>query len=166
MATDVSMLSLVDTFYKTHFTEEDDYIIDDLMPSEYEEAGLMDYREGDITAQEKDRTIIVSITFNFGPRDEYDDGVIVGFEEKWCTRFNPKDIAEEALNEEFNILEAFWNNNKLFIIIDNLENIYKAEDIINYLQDNSLEDGQFESCPGESFWVLSYKDLAEMNKDE
>lgn len=163
-STDISMTSLVDNFYKAHFVEDDEYITNDLMSSEDDEVGLMDYRFGDITAQEKDSHIIASIVFNFGSRDEYDDGVPDGFEDKWCAKFNAKEIAEEALGEEFNILDAFWDGNKLFMIIDNLENLYEAEDIINYLQDNSLEDGPFESCPGESFWVLSYKDLAEMKK--
>jgi hypothetical protein len=27
---------------------------------------------------------------------------------------------------------------------------------------NSLEDGPFEACPGESFWVVSYKDLEDI----
>ena len=168
MATDISMTSLVDSFYKAHFIQEDndEFIINDLLPTDDDEAGLMDYRVGDITAQEKDRTIIASITFNFGARDESDEGLVVGFEEKWCSRFNPKEIAEEAICEEFSILDASWDHNKLYIIIDNLDGLYEVEDVINYLQDNSLEDGPYEGYPGESFWILSYKDLKEMKKDE
>ncbi len=164
-----TMTSLVDKFYKTHFIQEDEHIVsapecyedESDTHDDYNEAGLMDYRFNDINVKEKDRTIIASITFYFGETDE-DVDAPYDFDEKWCAKFNAKEVAEETMGEEYNILDAFWEGTTLHMIIDNLEGFDNEEDIIDYLQNNSLEDAQFEGCPGESFWVVSYKDLKDM----
>jgi hypothetical protein len=163
-----AMTSLVDKFYKTHFVQDEEHVVDSDNHSDCsdesdahsmsDEAGLMDYRYNEIDAQEKDSTIVISVTFRFTSTAEEDDAPL-DFEEKWCLKFDPKEIAQDALGEEYDLLDAFWEGSKLHMIINNLDNSYDADEVASNLLDNSLEDGPFEACPGESFWVVSYKNL-------
>jgi hypothetical protein len=157
--------STVDKFNKTAFIQDNehdaDYEDDTDAHSMSDEAGLMDYRYHDIDAQEKDSTIIISVTFRFASTAEEDDAPL-DFEEKWCLKFDPKEIAQDTLGEEYDLLDAFWEGDKLHMTIDNSSRTYNADEIAEDLMNNSLEDGPFEACPGESFWVVSYKDLEDI----
>lgn len=150
--------SLVDDYYKSHFGN-DEVDEDEEEKDENYEAGLMDYR-GDVTAVEKDRRITIILNFAFNATD--DDCLLPipeNFEEKWCASYNPKEIAADAIGEEYTILDAFWSGTKLHIIIDNLDESLNADEIIDDLENNSLEDGPYEAAPGDGFWIISYGDL-------
>jgi hypothetical protein len=159
---------LVDEYYKAHFGKEDDNEDDDENhePDENDEAGLMDYRQDEISAIEKDRLITVILEFTVNMDNDCILPVPDDFEQKRCAKFNPKEIAVDALGEDYPILDAFWSGNKLNIIIDNMEEYYNPDEIIEILQDNSLEDGPYEAAPGESFWVVSYGELQSAISDE
>jgi len=160
---------LVDDYYKSHFVKEEEEEVDEEDEEEEDEeeeekdegdeAGLMDYR-GDVTAVEKDRRITIILNFGF---NESDDDCLLpipeNFEEKWCASYNPKEIAQEAIGEEYTILDAFWSGTKLHILVDNLDESLNVDEIIDDLENNSLEDAQYEAAPGDGFWVISYGDL-------
>ena len=155
---------LVEEYYKAHFAKEEDDEDDDEDDEEEEkdegdEAGLMDYR-GDVTAVETDRRITIILNFAFNETDE--DSLLPipeNFEEKWCASYNPREIAEDAIGEEYTILDAFWSGTKLHIIVDNLDESLNVDEIIDDLENNSLEDGPYEAGAGDGFWVISYGDL-------
>lgn len=143
---------IVEDYYKSNFGKEEEN-------ESEEEAGLMDYRLNEITAVDKDRHITIILEFSFDKNDECDLSVPDNFEERWCASYDAKEIAEEAIGEEYTILDAFWSGNKLQIIIDNLDEYYNSDEIIADLEFNSLEDGPYEAEPGTGFWVISYNDI-------
>ena len=149
--------SLVDEYYKSHFGKEEEESDDDESDDD-KEVGLMDYRH-DVTVVEKDRRITIKLGFIFNYDYDCDLPVPEDFEEKWCASYDAKEIASEAIGEEYTILDAFWSGTKLTIIVDNLDEHYSADEIESDLENNSLEDGPYEAAPGESFWVVSYGDI-------
>ena len=152
--------TLVDEFYRTHFMQEDE-------EEEYEnkvwenddEVGLMDYRQNDIIVQEKDRTIVVCLNFSFGEHDDCDISIPIDFAEKWCAKFDAMEVASDICFEQYEILKAFWEKTKLYIIINNMEELYTVKEVAEDFEMESLEDGPYEGCAGESFWVVSYGQL-------
>lgn len=157
-----SAKTLVEDFYKAHFMQEDDeedYEEGNKVWENDDEVGLMDYRQNDITVQEKDRTIIVCLDFSFNERDDCDIPIPTDFAEKWCAKFDAMEVAQDICFEQFEILKAFWEGTKLYIIINNLEELYTPEEVAEDFETESLEDGPYEGCPGESFWVVSYEDI-------
>ncbi len=151
--------SLVDEYYKAHFgKEEEEEEEEEEEKDEGDEAGLMDYR-GDVTAVEKDRRITIILNFAFNETDDCLLPIPEDFEEKWCASYNPREIAEDAIGEEYTILDAFWSGTKLHILVDNLDESLNVDEIIDDLESNSLEDGPYEAAAGDGFWVISYGDL-------
>ena len=156
-----SAKTLVEDFYKAHFMQENEE------EEEYEnkvwenddEVGLMDYRQNDIIVQEKDRTIVVCLDFSFGEHDECDISIPIDFTENWCAKFDAMDVAQDICFEQYEILKAFWEKTKLYIIINNMEELYTVKEVAEDFEMESLEDGPYEGCAGESFWIVSYGQL-------
>lgn len=163
---DSKVKSLVDEYYKAHFTkeeededsEEEDDADEEEELDDDDEAGLMDYRHNDISIIEKDGRFTVTIQFSFDQRDECDLPTPEDFEDKWCASYDAKEIAEETLSM-FTIIDAYWTHNKLTMIVDNMDGSITEEELLDDLENQSLEDGQFEGCPGDGFWVVSVADL-------
>lgn len=153
--------TLVEEFYKAHFMQEDDEEEDyeNKVWENDDEVGLMDYRQNDITVQEKDRTIVVCLDFCFNEGDDCDIYIPIDFTEKWCAKFDAMEVASDICFEQFEILKAFWEKTKLYIIINNMEELYTVEEVAEDFEMESLEDGPYEGCAGESFWVVSYGDI-------
>lgn len=163
-STDNSMVIMAHKSYNNQEEyDEDDYSDSDGEYDENNEAGLMDYRSGNITIKKLDDIIKVYIDFYFNYEEKYNIPEPYDFETKWCAKFDPKEIAEDALGGEFNILDASWEGSTLNITIYNKDKLHKKKDVLEYLEDNSLEDGPYEGFAGESFWVVSYKNLVDMN---
>ncbi len=165
---DSKVKSLVDEYYKSHFGKEDeqeDESDDDELDDD-DEAGLMDYRKNEITIVEKDRRFTIILEFSFDQRDECDLPTPEDFEARWCAKYDPKEIAAETMGEEHKIIDAFWSSgaagaNKLTIILDNMDEYYTEEEVLDDLTYNSLEDAQYEAAPGDGFWVVSVGNLTE-----
>lgn len=165
-----SVRNLIDDYYKKHFvndsgsdTDSDD---SDDEKTDDDEAGLMDYRDNEIIVVEKDRRITIILEFTFN--QHYDCAIPVSedFEEKRCAKYDAKEIAFDAIGEEYEILDAFWSGNKLHIIINNMDEYYNVDELDEMYRSNSLEDGPYEAAPGESFWVVSYGDIQDSISEE
>lgn len=158
---DSKVKSLVDEYYKAHFTkdkEDEDSDEEEEELDDDDEAGLMDYRQNAISIVEKDRRFTVTIEFTFYQDIECDLPTPGDFEDKWCNSYDAKLIAEETLSMN-TILDAYWTGSKLTMIVDNMDESITEEELLDDLENQSLEDANFEAAPGDGFWVVSVGDL-------
>jgi hypothetical protein len=139
---------LVDDYYKAHFIEEED---DAEAVATHHCIGRMDYRDNTIIAVDKDRRI--SVVLEFSLIADASVTIPIGFEGTWCPKFEAMEIATSIIPEHYSVLDASWDANKLIIIVDNLEEYYSADVIIEELESIDLNDYEGD------FWILQEEDI-------
>jgi hypothetical protein len=140
---------LVDDYYKAHFIEEEEECDQTMQAQQY--IGRIDYRDNTIIAVDKDRRI--SIVLEFSLIADPSVTIPIGFEETWCPKFEAMEIATSIIPEHYNVLDASWDGNKLIIFVDNLEEYYSADVIIEELESIDLNDYEGD------FWILQEEDI-------
>jgi hypothetical protein len=145
-----------------------------------DEAGLMDYRQNEIDVTESDGKLIINLTFDFNSSSYM---VPHHFAERWCGRFSALEIAEDIgfagftqYSEDnkaqcfFEVETARWLEDGVTLEIilncvdkkDRPAKNVDLEELIEDLETSSLEDGPYEGCPGNNFWVPSHGEVRSM----
>jgi hypothetical protein len=139
--------------------EDDDSSVSE--PDGGDEAGVMDYRGSTEVSRLKSKNYRVSIEFSFSQTSEHYSEHPFD-EAKWCAKFNPVEIAAD-FDWVGEIIRANWvaGTTELVIDIKPYPEFASKKKLTEYFEENCLEDGQFEACPGDGFWVVSFDDIAE-----
>lgn len=130
------------------------------------EAGLMDYRGDEIIVEKRKGKLILRLTFSFEEATENPVPIPRDFATRWCARFPAGEVADDLgiSYSKVNIEEARWleDHVTLEIVLSRKKGAPSVEEILLDLETNSLEDGPYEGCPGNNFWIPSQGELTEM----
>lgn len=122
-----------------------------------QELGLIDYRGNNIIVKEGgENTFIVTLNFYFHLTNfEAEETIDV---EEWCSLWDT-DVVQEEFDNMYEVIESKWLKPAVFQmrikkpIHFKSDTFYTIDEMINYLNSNSLEDGPYEASPG-TFWVI------------
>ena len=130
------------------------------------EAGLMDYRGDEIIVEKRKGKLIIRLTFSFAEASRNPVPIPRDFEARWCARFSAGEVADELgiCYAGVDIEAARWleDHVTLEVILVCGRKAPSVEEILLDLETNSLEDGPYEGCPGNNFWVPAQGELTDM----
>jgi hypothetical protein len=138
--------------------EDDDSSVSE--PDGGDEAGVMDYRGNTEVTKLTSNIYEVCIEFSFSQTSEHYSEHPFD-EAKWCAKFNPVEIAAD-FDYVGEIIRANWlaGTTQLVMEIKPYEEFRSKRKIAEFFEYNSPDAGQFEACPGDGFWVVSFDDIA------
>jgi hypothetical protein len=126
------------------------------IPLEQQEGGLMDFRRNMISVRKKKNRKVFGVSLIFTCNKTADIAGELDVN-RWCSSKNAENIAKGYLVyvfEQYIKGSAKWvGENKLYFELNNEDDSLTKDYIIDWLKDDSLEDGPYEGGIGD-FWVV------------
>jgi hypothetical protein len=124
-----------------------------------EPAGVLDYRNNPIVVDDysdEDNTFAVELTFSFVEFTDFDGKLLnkKTLVEEWCSKHD----ASDPFYYLPNVKNCQWFGNTLLLSIEkDDEELSTVADVQHYFRTMSLEDGEYEGDPEDSFWFIPLK---------
>jgi hypothetical protein len=130
--------------------------VDESIPLDDQEGGLMDYRRNSIIVRKKKGKNAFSVRLTFTYEKTID--IEGSFDDiAWCKNTPPSELVEGWLEYMmFSVVpdSAKWEKDNIFYFeVNNDDGKLTKADIISELENESLEDGVYEGGPGD-FWII------------